>query len=180
MEKIEGPMSNFTATCRKIAALAVFLAVTSSAMAGSLGAPRDEVILRVTGAISHRNTPDAALFDRAMIEAMPAVTFETSTIWTEGRQRFTGVPLQEFLSILGATNGTLKAMAINDYVVEIPAADAVKDGPILAYRMNGAEMNLRDKGPLWIVYPYDANPAYQSEVIYARSIWQLDQIEVIE
>ena len=40
-------------------------------------------------------------------------------------------------------------------------------------------MTLRDKGPLWLVYPYDADTAYQSEVIYARSVWQLDRIEVL-
>ncbi|RYH00603.1 oxidoreductase, partial [Salipiger sp. IMCC34102] len=39
-------------------------------------------------------------------------------------------------------------------------------------------MQVRDKGPLWIVYPYDDTPEYRSEVIYSRSIWQLDRIEV--
>jgi hypothetical protein len=48
----------------------------------------------------------------------------------------------------------------------------------VAYLRNGAEMSMRDKGPLWIVYPYDAKPDYQSELIYSRSIWQLDRIEV--
>jgi hypothetical protein len=45
--------------------------------------------------------------------------------------------------------------------------------------MNGAEMSIRDKGPLWIVYPYDASDDFRSEVVYSRSIWQLDRIEVI-
>jgi hypothetical protein len=39
-------------------------------------------------------------------------------------------------------------------------------------------MTVRDKGPLWIVYPYDAKPEYRQELIYSRSIWQLDHIEV--
>jgi hypothetical protein len=54
----------------------------------------------------------------------------------------------------------------------------VTGGPIVAFARNGAPMPLRDKGPLWIVYPYDSNPDYQSELIYSRSIWQLDRIEV--
>ena len=45
--------------------------------------------------------------------------------------------------------------------------------------MNGDVMLVRNKGPLWVVYPYDENPEYRSEVIYSRSIWQLDRIEVI-
>jgi hypothetical protein len=36
---------------------------------------------------------------------------------------------------------------------------------------------VRDKGPLWVVYPYDSKPDYQSELIYVRSIWQLAQME---
>jgi hypothetical protein len=36
---------------------------------------------------------------------------------------------------------------------------------------------VRDKGPLWLVYPYDSVSAYQTEVIYARSIWQVKQME---
>ena len=46
--------------------------------------------------------------------------------------------------------------------------------------MNGEIMSLRDKGPLWVIYPYDQNAAYRSEVTYSRSIWQLDRIEVTQ
>ncbi|RYH00523.1 oxidoreductase, partial [Salipiger sp. IMCC34102] len=80
--------------------------------------------------------------------------------------------------LLEVDGGTLLATAINDYTVEIPVSDAVEGGPIIAYQMDGAEMQVRDKGPLWIVYPYDDTPEYRSEVIYSRSIWQLDRIEV--
>ena len=73
----------------------------------------------------------------------------------------------------------LRARAINDYYVDIPVSDAIEGGPIIAYKMNGDVMLVRNKGPLWVVYPYDENPEYRSEVIYSRSIWQLDRIEVI-
>jgi hypothetical protein len=62
--------------------------------------------------------------------------------------------------------------------VSIPVSDATSGGPIIAFARNGEAMSVREKGPLWIVYPYDADPAYQSETIYARSIWQLDRIRV--
>ena len=58
--------------------------------------------------------------------------------------------------------------------------DAVEGGPIIAYRLNGDRMSVRDKGPLWVVYPYDSDQVYQTEVIYSRSIWQLYRIDVIE
>jgi hypothetical protein len=33
-------------------------------------------------------------------------------------------------------------------------------------------------GPFWLVYNYDANPEFRTELIYARSIWQLARITV--
>jgi hypothetical protein len=80
---------------------------------------------------------------------------------------------------IGVTSGMLKMYAINDYVVEVPVSDAVEGGPILAYAQNGERMSVRDKGPLWLLYPYDANPDYRTEVVYSRSIWQLVKIEVV-
>lgn len=116
-------------------------------------------------------------YDLDALEDMGAVTFETTTIWTDGPQRFTGVPLTELVEELNLEDGVLLASAINDYTVEIPVSDAVDGGPIIAYLNNGERMSVRDKGPLWIVYPYDSDPKYRSELIYSRSIWQLDRIE---
>ncbi|MEM7523945.1 MAG: molybdopterin-dependent oxidoreductase [Pseudomonadota bacterium] len=114
------------------------------------------------------------------LQAMPSTTFSTSTLWTEGVVEFTGVSLRDFLEMSEITDGSLVATAINDYAVSIPVSDAVEGGPIIAYAMNGAPMSRRDKGPLWIVYPFDSRSEYQSETIYSRSIWQLNRIEAIE
>jgi len=119
-------------------------------------------------------------FDRAALEALGTTTIETTTIWTEGTQVFEGVSLARLAQEIEVQDGTLLATAINDYTVEIPLSDAVENGPIIAMTMNGSEMSLRDKGPLWIVYPYDANADYRTEVIYSRSIWQLDRMEVVQ
>jgi hypothetical protein len=40
-------------------------------------------------------------------------------------------------------------------------------------------MRLRDKGPVWVVFPYDLATEYQSEVVYSRSVWQMVRIEVL-
>ena len=114
------------------------------------------------------------------IMAFDTDEFTTSTIWTDGPQAFKGVPLAVLLGHLEVSSGTIVATAINDYAVEIPVSDAVEGGPIVAYLQNGEPMSVRDKGPLWIVYPYDQNEDYQSEVIYSRSIWQLDRMAIEE
>jgi len=38
---------------------------------------------------------------------------------------------------------------------------------------------VRDKGPLFMIYPFDAQPELRSAVYYSRSVWQLSEIEVL-
>ncbi|MFC3613029.1 molybdopterin-dependent oxidoreductase [Lutimaribacter marinistellae] len=148
--------------------------------AETLPEPSGQAVLTVTGAIDANNRGGAAVFDMEMLSDLPVTEFDTTTLWTEGSKTFTGVALSDLLELLGVSEGTLRASAINDYTVEIPV-DSVADGaPIIAYRLDGAEMSRRQKGPLWIVYPYDSDAAFRTEVIYSRSIWQLDRIEVVE
>lgn len=141
---------------------------------GAQAASAEDVVLTVSvpGENTTYTLPD--------LESLGAETFSTTTIWTEGTQTFTGVPLRALLEAHGVSSGTMFASAINDYTIEIPVADAMETGPIIAYHMNGAPMSVRSKGPLWIVYPYDSSPDFQSEVVYSRSIWQLDRIEFRE
>lgn len=159
-------------------ALMTGLFLVAATAAPALEAVKGDVILTVTGTIAQTNAEAAAQFDLAMLQALDPVTVETTTIWTDGVQTFVGVELATLLAVLGAEGRVLKASAINDYAVEIPVSDAVPGGPIIAYLSNGAPMSVRDKGPLWVIYPFDASPAYQTEEIYSRSIWQLDRIEV--
>ncbi|WP_240336701.1 molybdopterin-dependent oxidoreductase [Tropicibacter sp. Alg240-R139] len=146
--------------------------------AAALDAVTGTPILTVTGDVQNTNADGVAEFDFDMLGTLDAVTFETSTIWTDGLQTFTGIELDDLLTLVGAEGETLKAFAVNDYAIEIPVSDAVDGGPIVAFLHNGEPMSLRNKGPLWIVYPYDSKSDYQSELIYSRSIWQLNRIEV--
>lgn len=137
--------------------------------------PEGPVVLSVTG---HPEAPGPILFDRALLEILPTRQLTTHTIWTEGLQEFTGVPLAALLDHLGVDGGTIRASAANDYAVDIPVDSLTQTAPIVAFLRNGAPMTLRDRGPLWIVYPYDLGPEFRSELIYARSIWQLVQIDL--
>jgi hypothetical protein len=144
----------------------------------ALPAPAGDVVLTVSGAIAVENAPGLAQFDLAMLEQLGVETLRTTTIWTDGEQEFRGVPLHRLLDRLGVTHGRLEARAINDYAAEVPVSDAVEGGPIIAWMRNGASMTVRDKGPLWIIYPYDARRDYRTEIHYSRSVWQLEQIDV--
>lgn len=143
-----------------------------------LPVPEGPVVLTVTGLIGVTNADGAAVFDLAMIEAMADASFETSTIWTEGITRFEGIVLRDLLDRVGAEGSRVLLVALNDYVVEIPTDEIGADAPLLAVRRDGARMPVRDRGPLWVVYPYDAQPEFRTELVYMRSIWQLARIEV--
>jgi hypothetical protein len=108
--------------------------------------------------------------------SLPQVSFETSTIWTSGTPKFTGVPLAALLNDAGITDGSVIVTALNNYAVEIPLSDISDTVPIVAYYVNDEPMSVRDKGPLWLIYPYDSSLDYQTELNYSRSIWQLDRI----
>ena len=142
-------------------------------------APRSGPVLLTVSGDFDRVPGGEMEFDLAMLQALDATSFSTSSIWTDGVHQFTGVSLHLLAAYLGVKDGAiLKFKAINDYVVDVPVSDAVAGGPILAYQMDGEAMSIREKGPLWLIYPFDAVPAYKSEIIYTRSIWQLDRIEV--
>lgn len=150
------------------------------AVAENFVAPAGDVILTVSGDIAQTNVGDTLQFDYDMLHALDNTKIETSTIWTDGVREFQGVALHLLADVLGTTSGSLRATAINDYSVQIPVTDATRGGPILAYAMDGKPMSVRDKGPLWIIYPYDTASEFRSEVIYSRSIWQLDRIDVVK
>lgn len=158
----------------------LFAVLAGSVWAGQLSQPQGEVILSVSGDIGQINSDGFARFDIDMLRALPVAEFDTTTIWTEGTKSFVGVPLKSLLDIVEADGATLLASAINDYTVEIPIDSLTADAPIVAYEMDGETMSRRQKGPLWIVYPYDSDAEFRSEVIYSRSIWQLDRLQVVK
>ena len=170
-----------TTTFGRIAATSAFLAATAILPAqAEIAAPKGEVILTVGGNIAETNTPEGAAFDMEMLQALPKSSFETSTTWTEGPHTFEGVPLKAVLDAVGATGGTITATALNNYSVEIPL-DVIEDEvPIIAYHIDGETFSRRDKGPLWIVFPYDAGEKYQTELVYGWSIWQLAGLTISE
>ena len=65
---------------------------------------------------------------------------------------------------------------LNDYTTIIPIDDFYKFPVIMALKMNGQYMRIRDKGPLFIVYPYDSSAELQNQIYYSRSAWQVSKM----
>ena len=141
---------------------------------------KGEVLLTISSDLSAEDPGKTLQFNLDLLKALPQVKFTTSSIWYEGTAEFTGVSLKALIDSSGFAGSQVEAVALNDYKVTIPM-DSIKDNaPIVAFLMNGEEMSARDKGPLWVIYPFDSDPKYRSEVVYSRSIWQLDRLVVID
>ena len=166
-----------TGFLRTLTALGV-MALSLPALAETLAAPLGTPILEASGQISRFNAEGAAVFDRDMLEAMGTATVATRTPWFDGVSTFEGVPLETLMEELGATGDTVTAIALNDYVTTIPVEDFAKYGPILALKRDGAYMSVRDKGPLFIIYPYDNDPELRSQVFFSRSAWQVARLVI--
>ena len=162
------------------AALASAFAITGPVTeAGqTLANPDGKPILSIEGRIKVVNTSGKAVFDRQMLEDMDMVSITTSTPWFDNPVTFEGVALKDLMTRVDASGETVVAIALNDYRTSIPLADFYERGAILAIKRDGNYMPVSDKGPLFIVYPYDSDPALHSQKFYGRSVWQLSRLIV--
>lgn len=150
------------------AAAVILLAFASPAIA-------EDTILTVTGNISAGAEINLTLSD---IEAMGMARIVTTTPWHDGEVIFEGVPMSKLMAEVGAQGTTAFVLALNNYGTEIPLSDFSTFEPILAYKKDGEYMEVADKGPLFVIYPYDADPQLKSELYQARSAWQVRSIEI--
>lgn len=166
--------------CAFLALLSVlWLAVSGNiARADGLSQPEGKVILTVSGNIAVKNRGDSAVFDLAMLEKLGLQMIETKTPWYDHRARFEGVSLDQLMQLVSAQGTKITAVALNDYVTTIPLDDFKKFNVILALKRDGQTMSIRDKGPLFIIYPYDSDPELQSQTYYTRSAWQVARLIV--
>lgn len=155
----------------------LLLLITLTAGA-ELPLPQGPVILTMDGRIQIHNVAGTAEFDRAMLEALPQKEVSTTSPWTEGSASFRGVLMRDLLAAVGAQGDTVQAVALNDYAIEIPAADFREYDVILAMDRDGKPMRVRDKGPLWIIYPLDDHAELRNSRYHARMIWQLKHLTV--
>jgi hypothetical protein len=159
---------------------AALAAVWPARMAhGAVAAPDGPVVLVVRGRVRRPNDGAVARFDMGALERLPQLSFTTRTPWYSGPRQFTGPLMRDVLDSAGAQGSVLRVSALNDYRVDVPFDDAQRHELILARLLDGQPMPVRDKGPLFMVYPFDDHPELRSAVYYSRSVWQVKSIEVV-
>lgn len=152
------------------------LALARPRMAGAASPNRP--LLAISGKINPPSGAASINYDRTDLETLGSTSFVTKTPWYPNPVKFEGVPMSRLMAAVGASGETVIATALNDYVTEIPMSDFEKYGVLLALKRDGEYMPTRDKGPLFIVYPFDSDPTLQHQRYYSRSAWQLANIVV--
>ena len=151
---------------------------TSGALAQPVIAPTGKIILTISGKVTAANQSGIIAFDREGLEALGLVSFETMTPWYAAKVKFEGVPMAKLMQAVGAKGEKLSVSALNDYTTEIPMNDFDKYNVILALKRVGQYLPVSDKGPLFIVYPFDSNPELKNQKFFGRSAWQVAKMAV--
>lgn len=160
---------------RRRDALLLPLALGPAVASRAAGAAEDPVVLSLTGRLRPPGVRHLTLAD---LEGLGLEALNTVTPWTRSAQPFSGVPLRRLLEAVGVREGKMLATAVNRYSVVIPAEDAWAHGAFLATRVEGRPMRLRDRGPIWLLYPWSERAELDRPIYHERAIWQLRQIEV--
>ncbi|GAA0363214.1 molybdopterin-dependent oxidoreductase [Serratia ureilytica] len=137
----------------------------------------------IDGDITHRNYGAGYVLTAAEFNTLEKHHIKTTTSWTELGHvvDFEGVKFKDLLNVVGARGKTLRMRALNDYWVDIPVSDVEEFDMLLANKMDGKPLKVRDFGPYFVIYPMDKfygklnTPVYQ-----ARHIWQVSGITVLD
>lgn len=171
--------TSFLPTLALFALIAGMLLPTGKGVSASeLPQPTGRVVLTVKGNISNTNGDQVAQLDRSMLESLGMRSFATSTPWTDSPNQFEGPLMRSLLTYVGAGSDTFEVIAHDDYHVRITGVDFDGYPVILALKMDGRYMSLRNKGPAWMVFPWDDHPELHRMVNSSLSVWQIKEMVI--
>lgn len=153
--------------------MAFVLAVVSSSVPSF--AQTEPVILTIDGEVAGGQPVN---FTRSELIALGSSAVTTSTPWSDGTPTFEGVPMSVLLAEVGATGSVAEVLALNNYKTSIPVSDFVDYPVILALKRDGEFLSVRDKGPLFVIYPFDASSELAADIYYSRAAWQVRKITI--
>ncbi|MEH6442371.1 MAG: hypothetical protein V7784_00615 [Oceanospirillaceae bacterium] len=164
----------------KIILLMIFSSIFSAKLlyASDSALEQGKVILTVLGNFEKNTTGFGVKFDRKMLMSFKQTTIATTTPWTSGINNFKGPTIEDVINSLGVKGTQLIATALNGYKVSIPMSDIKKYPVIIALRRNDLILSVRQKGPGWVIYPWDKYQELRTNVYYTRAIWQLKSLEI--
>jgi len=138
--------------------------------------PISQALLTISGSLTQFNSDKKLLLDRETLLSFEQMDIKTTTLWTDGESTFSGPLLKDVLQSAGNFGKVISAIAVNEYSIQIPIADIQNYPVILALKQDGKLLSVREKGPLWVIYPWSSYNELKQDKYYSRSIWQLNKI----
>ncbi len=134
--------------------------------------------LRVGGEIGEGPQPGEVVFDEAAFAALPQTRFRTATPWHDKAIEFSGVSARDLFEAVGRRGENAQLIALNDYMVEASIDEIVAADGLFATHQDGVAMPISDKGPIFLLFPFDDRPELKHQAYYSRAVWQLSEIVV--
>lgn len=117
---------------------------------------------------------------REDLESLPQTTFTTSTPWTKGIHTYQGPRLNLITDKLKPSINGIRIYAVNGYSYDINIHDLQEYPFILALRQDEKALSLRNKGPFWLLVPFDQNPHWLSlDKLRNQLVWQINKIKAL-
>ncbi|WP_390904564.1 hypothetical protein [Vibrio pomeroyi] len=118
-------------------------------------------------------------FSREQLLSLPQQEISTTLPWVDGESVYSGVTLLAVLESMDLpVSAQVTFVALNDYKVAVPKEDFYDYQPIIAIKLNGEFMSVRDKGPYWLIYPLSTRPDIDNTDFHAKMIWQIRDIHL--
>jgi len=130
------------------------------------------------------DTQGAANTTRLNLENLDALPQSTLTLQLpeslgiQGTHSWQGISLQDLLKLSGNSAQAVRIQALNGYYATLPMSDIEQFNPVLAYRRDGQNLTIRDKGPFILIYPFNKFKKLNQQIYINRSVWQINEIHI--
>jgi hypothetical protein len=112
------------------------------------------------------------------LETLPQVSFDTRTFWNDGVHQYTGPAFASIAALGPGPVLSARVVGLDGYAHDLVTSDWAEHGAILAVRFDGQYMRIRDKGPFWVMFPADSNPAVLfTKEIQDKLVWHVEKID---
>jgi len=137
------------------AAATGFATVTKASLAPgtTVPAPVGQPILTVTGGSAHANSADGLALDMATLERLRVVSATVFEPYEKKHLNFSGVEMADVLRLAGVPKtASVHLTALDDYQVDLTAAELAAGGLMLATRLDGQAIPVASGGPTRLVF----------------------------
>ena len=119
-------------------------------------------------------------FTLSELQALTQTELTTAHPWTTQAQHYRGIDLTALLTFLFAEQQikSLTLEGLNGFSMALEWAKIREYSPMLAWQENGQLMSRRNKGPLWLMLPFDQVPELKKMDFLHYMVWQLRTIRV--